>query len=238
MFQAVVPPPRSTTRSDARATSSSRLLAELLDANHDAWRVFRDFDRWTFYREVGGSGSSAPLGAVVLTSERGKPQTFDFYSARRKRSLLVSYGDEVSSAVQTLVERERVISLFTKLSHRLDARSWDHYISFSGVAVVERRVQLRPDSEAYHKLVGDVRGRVMVSPGGSVRALPPLGSPGVTVSEHEGAAPFVHCSITYPRPLQMTFFSSRLRVGLHVITDGMVSLVVEHNRSVERDRRG
>ena len=236
MFQAVLPPHSTPRARHELAAAGSRLFSELLDTNHDAWRVFRDGPKWTFYREVGGRGSRAPLGAVVITSEPGKPQTCDFYSARGKRSLLTTYGDEVPRAAQTLIERERVITLFSKLASSLDAANWDHNLSFCGVAVLERRVQLRSGTRAFQQLVGDVKGRMTVSPSGGFRALPTIGTPGISVSEHEGTAPYVQCSITYPRPLNVTFFSSRLREGVHAITDRMVSMVVEHNRSVQPDR--
>jgi hypothetical protein len=138
--------------------------------------------------------------------------------------------------VQHLIDRERVIALFSKLASHHDPASWDHNLSFAGAEVTERRVALRSSSSAYERLVGDAKARMSVSPAGSWRALSPALAPGIRVTECDGFLPLIEYSLTYPRPLSGRFFSSRLRDGLYAITNQMVSLVVAHNRGVEGDR--
>lgn len=234
MFQAV--PKKDGDRSDPLSLSppTSRLFSELLDANHDAWRVFRNGQLWTFYREIGRPAGGLPTGAVVLTSEVAKPQTCDLYTSKGRRSLVASYSEEIPKAVQALIDRERVISLFSRLAYCLDPSSWDHNLSFSGVDVIERRVALRSDVPAYERLVGDAKGRMVSGGRGSVRSLPHSGGPGLRVSEFDTSSPLVEYDLTYPRHISGRFLSSRLRQGLHSITHQMVALVVDHNRALER----
>lgn len=233
MFQAVQKQEGQRHDSRPRTLPSSRLFSELLDPNHDAWRVFKNGHQWAFYREIGGRAGTIPAGSVVLTTEVGKPQTLDIYTAKGRRSLMTTYADEVPSAAQELIDRERVLSLFSKLAYHLDPSSWDHNLSFAGVEVTERRVALRADAPVYDRLVGDAKARLVGASGSAWRALPHSGSPGLRVSEYEGAPPLVEYDLAYPRAIHGRFFSSRLRQGLHSITYQMVSLVVEHNRSLE-----
>jgi hypothetical protein len=212
----------------------SRLFRELLDTNHDAWRVTRKDRAWGFYREIDYGHKSLPFGSVVLTTEPGKPLTFDFYSGRGKHSLLNTYGDEVAHAAQTLIDREYIISLFTKYGRELSSKNWDHHLSFSGEQVTERSAQLRVGTPAHERIVGLAPPRS--SRLAEYRATGIVGMPrhpGLMVSQHEGDVPFVECLVSYPRTIEATFFSSRLRVGLYAITEAMASLVIEHNRSVE-----
>ena len=233
MFQAVQKQEGQNNDSRPRTLPASRLFSELLDPNHDAWRVFKNGQQWVFYREIGARAGLFPAGSIVLTTEVGKPQTLDLYTAKGRRSLMASYSDEVPRAAQELIDRERVISLFSKLAYYLDPSSWDHSLSFAGVDVTERRVALRSDTPVYERLVGDVKSRLVGAPGGIWKALPHSGSPGMRVSEYDGAAPLVEYDFAYPRPINGRFFSSRLRQGLHPIPHQMVSLVVDHNRSLE-----
>ena len=221
---------------EARSESprSSRLMAELLDSNHDAWRVFRCQSAWTFYREVGDGGGALPLGAVVMKTAPGQSQSIHFHSAHGSRSLIHSYGDEVPRAIQLLIDRERLISLFTRASFDSDPRMWDHSLSFSGTEVSERRVSLRGDAPLFERLVGNARSRISGFAGTRGQSSSSAVAPGIAVFEHDGQPPTVECSIIYPRPINLIFHSSRLRIGLNALTNGMVSLVVEHNRSVER----
>lgn len=233
MFQTISKGEKRTQDLHTEAPRGSKLFSELLDPNHDAWRVSRQGARWTFYREVGEEERGLPLGAVVLTSEPGRPQTLDLYSSKGRRSLVQSYGEELPRAAQLLIDRERVLALFTKLAYYLDAPSWDHCLSFAKVEVTDRRVALRSTCAAYERLVGDLRSRVGVGANGSFKAMSFTNLPGLVVSEHEGQSPLMECSITYPRPIELRFYSNRLREGLHAITHTMVSLVVEHNRNLE-----
>jgi hypothetical protein len=57
---------------------------------------------------------------------------------------------------------------------------------------------------------------------------------GLAVSQHEHHSPFMECHITYSRPIQARFFSSRLAVDLEAITNPMAALVIELNRSLEQ----
>ena len=66
----------------------------------------------------------------------------------------------------------------------------------------------------------------------------PKAEPGLMVSQFDNEIPRAHCLISYPRTIEATFFSSRLREGLNDITEGMVSLIVRHNRSTEAHRFG
>jgi hypothetical protein len=215
------------------APARSRLFAELLDSNHDAWRAFRDGEKWTFYREIGDGRPHLPYGAVVLTTEPGKPQTLDFFSTKGKRSLLATYADEVGAAAQQLIEREHIIALFTHLARQLECQSWDHKLSFCGAQVSERCVELQVGTPTYQRLVGDMKART--APRTAVGLSHPARTQklGLSVSQHEQNPPFVECCITYPRPIQARFFSFRLAGGLDVITNPMASVVTEHNRNLE-----
>lgn len=219
------------------APATSRLFSELLDLNHDAWRVSRNNGKWFFYREVGGGLSSSPQGSVVITSEIGKPQTLDFYSAKTKRSLLNTYADEVPRALRILIEREHIISLFTKLARGLDSTNWDNNLTFCGVNVVERRVSLRVGTHPYARLIGDAKswmnGPALENTFSSQLRNPP----GIVVFQREHKAPYVQCAISYPRAIEANFFSSRLMKGLDAVTEPIVSLVVKHNRNLEERYR-
>ena len=219
------------------APTTSRLFTELLDLDHDAWRVSRIEGKWIFYREVGGDRSSIPLGSVVITTEPGKPPTLDFYSARGKRSLVTTYADELPGAISLLVEREHVISLFTKLARGLDSAHWDNYLTFCGANVMERRSSLSAGTDAYLHLVGDAKSLILApTPENSFPTK--LRYPaGIVVSQYEHETPLMQCSITYPRAIEATFFCSRLTKGLDLITETMVSLVIQHNRNLEERYR-
>ncbi len=234
MFNAVKKHEGQPLDSRPHALPTSRLFSELLDINHDAWRVFKNGNQWTFYREIGEQPGLYPSASIVLTTEVGKPQTLDLYTRRGRRSLMTSYGDEVPRAAQELIDRERIISLYSKLAYHLDPSSWDHNLSFAGVDVTERRVALRSDAPVYGRIVGDIKARLVGGARGTWKTLPHSGVPGIKVSEYEGGPPLVEYDLTYPRPLAGKFFSTRLRQGLHYITCQMVSMVVDHNRGVER----
>lgn len=214
--------------------SRSRLLSELLDANHDAWHVGRKGHSWSFYREIGHEHPLLPFGSVVLTTAIGKPQTFDFYSGRGKRSLLTTYGEEVAHATQTLTDREYVISLFTTCAREPGASTWDHRLRFCGDHLTERCVSLRYGTAIYDRIVGAPRPQLSRLSIKHERLVPPRIQAGLFVSQHDNDVPMARCLISYPRTIEATFFSSRLRAGLEAITGNKVSLIAELNRSAAR----
>jgi hypothetical protein len=216
------------------APARSRLFTELLDANHDAWRVLRDGDTWTFYREIGDGRAHLPHGSIVLSTGPGTPQTLDFFCSKGRRSLVVSYGDEVAAAAQCLMEREHAIALFNGIASRGTCQNWDHKLSFIGIEVSERCAELRAGTAIFKRLAGDAKAGAVL---GSSAAATKIGMKqrlGLAVSQHENHSPFMECHITYPRPIQARFFSSRLAVGLEAITNPMAALVIEHNRNLEQ----
>ena len=233
MFQSVPPERRNPHETPRRERQPSLLFSELLDQNHDAWRVFRNGNGWVFCREIGDTTRGLPSGMVVLAVENNKAPAIHLYTNKGRRSLITTYGDELPAAIQLLVDRERIIGIFTKLAHTLAPSSWDHNLSFSKLDVTERHVALRSSEAAYEHLVGDIKGRMPVTSGSAFKTIMPAYSRGISVSEFDGGVPFVEYSITYPRPLTGRFFSNRLRDGLNATTQQMVSLVLEHNRTVE-----
>jgi len=216
----------------------SKLFDELLDRDHDAWHVGRKGCAWSFYREIERGHSRLPHGAVVITSEPGKPQTFNFYSRRCSHSLIQSYGDEVAHAVQVLTDRERIIDIFTKCAASLSSQNWDQYLSFSGSQVTERTVKLRMGTPVYEKIVGTACSRFSRAAFRRGELRIPKAEAGLMVSQFDNEVPRAHCLISYPRTIEATFFSSRLREGLNDITEEMVSLIVRHNRTIEEQRLG
>lgn len=214
----------------------SRLISELLDGNHDAWRVCRQGRSWTFYREIGHGHPRLPFGAIVLKTEPGKPQTFDFYTSRGKRSLLPTYGEEVCRAAQALMDREYVIGLFTKCAVDLSSKNWDHQLSFCGDQLKERSARLRYGTDLYDRIVGTPLGRFSKHPTGGDEAAHPRKAPGLVVFQRENDVPWVQCLISYPRRIENSFYSSRLTEGLEAVTGEMVSVITELNRSVDNGR--
>ena len=215
------------------APAQSHLFAELLSPNHDAWRVVRRDRAFSFYREIGHDHHLLPFGSIVLTTEPGRPQTFDFYSGRGRHSLLATYGDEVPRAAQILMDRERVISLFTKSAVVLSRKNWDHHLSFSGDQLKERCAALRHGSPLFERVVGATHTGFRPSSAGAEEISLPRIQAGLVVSQVEQESPMARCLISYPRTIEAIFFSSRLTVGLDAITGAMVELITELNRSVE-----
>jgi hypothetical protein len=212
----------------------SALFTELLDSNHDAWRVIRKDHVWCFYREVGDGESSLPSGCVVIKNSPGQSLRCDFYTSGGKQSLLNTYGDEIVRAAQSLVDREYIIALVTKSARGLGIDNWNHSLSFSGSHVTERCAHLRGGTSLYDRIVGSdwaASQRAALSHGISLSAL--RLQPGLVVSQRDNDVPIVRCLISYPRIIETTFASSRLRAGLYAVTEEMVSLVVENNRAVE-----
>lgn len=237
MFQAVQRSPNHVVASSLGVARQSALFGELLDMNHDAWRVTRTGHEWCFYREVGHPESSLPFGCVVLKSSPGQPLSCDFYTSGGKHSLLNTYGDEVVRAAQSLIDREYIIALVTKSARGLGIDNWNHSLSFSGSHVTERSAHLRGGAPLYDRIVGSdwpAIQRTDPSHGRSLSAR--RHRPGLVLSQHEHDVPVVRCLISYPRTIETTFASSRLRAGLYAVTEEMVSLVVEHNRAVEEQR--
>ena len=212
----------------------SRLFTELLDTNHDAWMVSREGGKFTFYREVGNGRAHVPFGSIVLTTGPGISQTLDFYSAKGKRSLLASYGHEVATAAQCLMDREYAISLFNGLAHTLRCQDWDHKLSFMGTEVSERRAELRAGTPAFQRLVGSVQWGAPPESTVFLKNLAYKHRCVLAVSQFDHHSPLIECRSTYPRMIEATFFSTRLTSGLDVITNPMATLVVEHNRNLER----
>ena len=102
---------------------------------------------------------------------------------------------------------------------------------------MERRSSLSAGTDAYLHLVGDAKSLILApTPENSFPTK--LRYPaGIVVSQYEHETPLMQCSITYPRAIEATFFCSRLTKGLDLITETMVSLVIQHNRNLEeRDR--
>ena len=64
----------------------------------------------------------------------------------------------------------------------------------------------------------------------------PKVEPGGMVSQYDNEAPRVRCLIAYPRTIEASFFSSRLREGLNDITEALVVLTARHNRNVAAQR--
>ena len=216
----------------------SKLFRELMDADHDAWHVGRKGRAWTFYREIERGHSRLPHGAVVITTEPGKPQTFNFYSRRGSHSLIQTYGDEVAHAAQVLMDRERIIAMFSTCAASLSSQHWDQHLSFSGSQVTERTAKLRIGTPVYEKIVGTGCSRFSRAAFRRGELRMPKAEPGLMVSQFDNDVPLAQCLISYPRTIEATFFSSRLREGLNDITEGMVSLIVGHNRTIEEQRLG
>jgi hypothetical protein len=170
----------------------------------------------------------------VLSTGPGTPQRLDFFCSKGRRSLVVSYGDEVAAAAQCLMEREHAIALFNGIASRGNCQHWDHKLSFIGIQVSERCAELRAGTAIFKRLAGDAKAGAVL---GSSAAATKIGMKqrlGLAVSQHEHHSPLMECHITYPRPIQARFFSSRLAVGLEAITNPMAALVIEHNRSLEQ----
>lgn len=220
-------------------TATSPLFAELLDRNHDAWRIMRRADTWFLHREVGGSGSHLPHGSIVLSQGPHSDISFNFYHSRGRHSLLETYRPEVCKAIDILLSRERCIALFNGLAHSSVEHLFHIRLGFDGDKVTERRVKLNNDSEWYKHLVDD----------GQPCSEKPLGShsdlkhnaakvqiaPGILVSQKGDDTPSMECCLRYPRPLSLQFSSNRLSSGLQVITTDLSRRVVEHNREVARN---
>ena len=218
------------------APLQSNLFVELLSPDHDAWRVVRKDRTYSFYREIGHEHPRLPFGSIVLTTQPGKPQSFDFYSGRGRRSLLNTYGDEVQQAAQILLDREYIIALFTRAAVANNQRNWDHHLTFSGDQLTERSTSLRAGAPLYEKLVGNtyLPGTPSSSTHGTLSL--PHNQAGIVVSQRENDAPIARCLISFPRMTELTFVSSRLNAGLDAITGEMVGLITELNRSVENRR--
>ncbi len=228
--------PSSSLPEASSSPARSNLFTELLGPDHDAWRVVRKDRRFSFYREIGHDHPRLPFGSMVLTTEPGTPQSFDFYSKGGKRSLLVTYGDEVRQAAQVLMDREYLIALFTKSATRLSQSSWDHHLSFSCDRLIERSTTLRKGSPLFQKVVGSTH--LPSSPPSVERKYLslPRNHAGLAVSQYGQEAPLVRCLISYPRKIEMSFSSSRLLQGLDAITGEMVDFISDLNRSVETRR--
>ncbi len=218
------------------APAQSHLFAELLSPNHDAWRVVRKDRSYTFYREVGHDHPRLPFGSIVLRTEPGRPLSFDFYTGRGRRSLLPTYGDEVRQAAQILMDPEYIIALFTKSAVRHSQKSWDHHLSFSGEQLTERSTTLRHGSPLYQRIVGSTHLSLSSLSVGRGELSLPRNEAGLVVSQRERQTPLVRCLISYPRKIEMNFFSSRLTEGLDAITSEMVCLISQLNRGVEERR--
>lgn len=233
MSLAVTTSSRTSIAGGALPPVQSNLFHELLGPNHDAWRVMQRDRAYSFYREIGHDHPRLPFGSLVLTTEPGRPQTFDFYSGRGKHCLLGTYGDEVPRAAQILLDREHIISLFTKAASDLSRKNWDHHLSFSGDQLKERGASLRHGSPLFERIVGTTHTRFRRPPAGAEELSLPRIQAGLVVSQVEHDSPMVRCLISYPRTIEATFFSSRLTVGLDAITGEMVELITELNRSVD-----
>ncbi len=233
MSPAVTTSPRTSIAGGPCAPVQSKLFNELLGPNHDAWRVVRKERAFSFYREIAHDHPRLPFGSIVLTTEPGRPQTFDFYSGRGKHSLLETFGDEVPRAAQILMDREHIISLFTKCAVDMSRSNWDHHLSFSGDQLKERCAILRHGSPIFNRLVGVTHSRFIRPAGGREEISLPRNHAGLVVSQIEHDVPSVRCLISYPRTIETTFFSSRLTAGLNAITGEMVELITELNRSVD-----
>jgi hypothetical protein len=219
------------------APARSHLFSELLDANHDAWRVLRKGDTWTFYREIGEGRVHLPLGAVTLTTGPGVQQTLDFVSTKGTRSLLPTYGPEVAAAAQHLMDREYCVELFSRLARMSTSSFWDYKLSFCGARVTERYAKLRESTPIFQRVAGDAN-EIGIARGSSCFSYHgPTQRPGLVVSQHEQKRPLIECYITYPRPITMRFFSSKLTVGLEAITNPTASLVLELNGNLEQGYR-
>jgi hypothetical protein len=215
------------------APLQSNLFSELLGPDHDAWRVARRDRAYSFYREVGHDHPRLPFGSIVLTTEPGKPQTFDFYSGRRKHSLLQTFGDEVPRAAQILMDREHVISLFTRCAVDLGRKNWDHHLSFCGDQLKERCATLRYGTRLFDHVVGNTHSRFSRPISGREELSMPRTDAGLVVSQYDNGVPVLRCLIANPRTIEATFASSRLVPGLDAITGAMVGHIQELNRSVE-----
>ena len=236
MFQAVQRSPNHVVASSLGVARQSALFGELLDMNHDAWRVTRTGHDWCFYREVGHGESSLPFGCVALKSSPGQPLSCDFYTSGGRHSLLNAYGDEVARAAQSLIDREYLIALVTKGARGLGSDNWNLSLSFSGSHVTERSAQLREGTSVYERIIGSGLPTTPRPAPCQPRAKEHRQQPGLFVSQHEQDVPVVRCLISYPRTIEATFASSRLRAGLYAVTEEMASMVVEHNRAVEEQR--
>lgn len=237
MFQAVQRPSAQALPPSHGGARQSALFTELLDSNHDAWRVTRKDHVWCFYREVGDGANSLPSGCVVIKNSPGQSLRCDFYTSGGKHSLVNTYGDEVVRAAQRLIDREYIIALVTKSARGVGIDNWNHSLSFSGSQVTERSAQLRGGTPLYDRIVGSdwpAIQRAAPCHGRTVLARPL--QPGLVVSQHENDVPVVRCLISYPRLIETTFASLRLRAGLYAVTEEMASLVVENNRAVEEQR--
>lgn len=215
------------------APVQSNLFNELLGPNHDAWHVVRKERSYSFYREVGHNHPRLPFGSIVLTSEPGRPQTFDFDSGRRKHSLLRTYGDEVPRAAQILMDREYIIGLFTRCAVEFGRKYWDHHLSFCGDQLKERCATLRYGTPLFDRIVGTTHSRFSRSAGSKDGLSLPRTEVGLVVSQHDNQVPLVRCLLSNPRAIQATFSSSRLTQGLDAITAALVGLIQDLNRDVE-----
>jgi len=224
------------TRESLCAPARTALFTELLNDNHDAWKVARKERAYSFCREFGHDHPLLPFGLLVLTTEPGKPQTFDFYSARGKHSLLTTYGDEVREAAQILMDREYIIALYTKSAIQHGQENWEHHLSFSGDQLTRRTTTLKHRAPLFDKIVGSTFNPLSSSPVGTGALSLPRYRAGLVISQHENEVPVVRCQISYPREIEMTFSSSRLCKGLDAITGEMVSFISDLNRRVETQR--
>lgn len=219
--------------------AASRLFSELLDSNHDAWKIERPRERWFFYREVGGTNSHFPPGSVVISERTGSVATCDFYHSRGRHSLLETFQQEVPQAIDILLSRERCIALFNGLAHTSPKKLFDHSLGFCGEKVTNRIVRLRTDTSVYEHLVGNTHTDLYPSSTsgahfhGLKRSSNAL-SAGIMVSQHGDDIPKIECSLNYPRPISLQFSSARLWTGVHAVTDSLALLVTEHNREVEQ----
>lgn len=236
MSLAVQKPASPASSAPSCAPAQSSLFAELLSSNHDDWRVVRKERAHSFYREIGHDHPRLPFGSLVLTTEPGKPQTFDFYSARGRYSLLRTYGDEVRHAAQILMDREYIISLYTRSAANRAQQNWDHHLSFSGEQLTERSTTLRYSAPLYQKIVGSTHFALTPPPAGRCDISLPRHQAGLVVFQRENEVPVARCLISYPRKMEMTFSSSRLSQGLDAITGEMVGFISELNRDVENRR--
>lgn len=186
---------------------------------------------------MGHGESHLPPGSVSLVREPRREVRCDFYSGREKRSLLPVYGDEVAHATQTLMDREYVIALFRRCAQGRVRERWNHSLSFSGAHVTERSARLRAGTPIYERIVGpDVPPIPRVVPRAERTEVTRSSEPGISVSQRGDKSPTVQCLIAYPRTVELTFSSVRLRPGLHAITEKMASLISESNRRVEEQR--
>jgi hypothetical protein len=210
----------------------SRVISELLDLDHDAWKIQLNGHRSTFYRETGGKGSVLPFGAIAITSAPYKPQKMTFHCAAGTHSILEAYRDDLPEMVDTLLSRERAISLFNGLARTIHSTHWEHNLGFAGTLVTKREIRLRSDAPLFQKLVESLPPLATLPLLGASKPHPERAPAGIVVEQLEGAAPVMRCTLNYPREISLTFQSARLWKGLRAVTDTLVNLVVEHNREL------